>query len=458
MRRLVLLSAVAFVGCPQTINVVSAPDGSFQASRDGGSTSTPQDGGSGPSDGGRGSDAGETDAGVPFTVTPSDDDLRVNVRESVQVDFTVSPPGTATTFSFCRDVATERAPNRPALVPAEYEHTLTIDAATGRVDFEVTVVPPWFFATTFSIAVCADGPDGTVETTVRVLVRGNVLVSSGYQGIFAFASDGLPARGVGRLYPEGNFIDDTVGAARGMRLMSDGTLVVFDAATGGSGMRLLRYEVTAAENRTQVFDTGMAEAIYYDSRSVYSIAELPNGQIAITDSHQSGISRPRALLWDSDGTFDREIVGMDVNDAWLAVGGINDGQLLVAREANINNRLINVDMQTGAELGNFTDNVGRNLFAIEVMDDGALYVVGDWRAYRVTAAGATMPIANLPNLGSRDWVAAARYDDGRVLIATNRQSETEAIAIVRGTNFEGWVRRAGNAAGLLQPSGIVYLE
>ena len=484
----ICLLAVFVAGCPRAIDVADRPNGSGPSTSRDASAGTD---GSGPAadggDAGRGGDTGsrtdigssQVDAGLPdsggmpgcgaapYCFTLAAEPQTVRVREAATLTPQVTNPGNVTlAYSLCApEPSASRRPMRPALVLSEIEHQLGVDAASGMVSFQVDTVPPWFFATRFGIELCAKGPDPqdpTVRASAEVEVMGNVLVSAAYQGIFAFSSDGVTARGVGDAYPDGTFIDASLQRATGLRLAQDGTLLVHD--DGARPSRILRYVLTGPDQLDAAFAHEAAQLngvdpLYYDNVAIFTIAELPGGGFAMADSHNSGMHHPRIMVWNADGSFRRQILGGTSSDEWYSVGALTQGEFLVGLQVNIRGQVVRVEAATGLYLEPpFSSDFRRTVHVIEPMPDGHVYVAGEWFAARLNDRGGNVPIAGLPDVNRRDWRAITRFGAERVLIANDHQGDTANVAIVRGTQFEAWFRRAGNSAGLIVPYGLVYLD
>lgn len=472
--------AVAFafapllIACPQT--VVVYPDGAVPTDAGPGGDAAPTtDAGSvdpdgGATDTGQRADAGppadggaDPCQGLPYCLTVSPTSARVNVRESVTLETALdNPQGLQLRVDRCQDPpAWRRGPDRPPLVYGEIGYELAT-SATNADDFTFSVneVPPWFFATTFDIALCvyegsAEVPALRISTEVHV--RGNVLISAQYQGVFAVASDGRPAAGIGGRIPDGMLLDDTITSAGALRLASDGTLLVLDANARPS--RIARYGLDGQDVRLQTFEyteqqLGVPE-IYYDNVAIFTLAELPDGGIALANTHNSGTSTPRVMIWNSDGTFRRQILGGAVNDEWRSVAA-RGNELLIGRSYNIAGDVIRLDLGTGAPVEPpFAPDVNRWIYALEPLPDGRVAVGAERLAMVASDGGGAISINDIP--GGGDYRAITGFDD-MLLFANEHQGDSENVAVVDGRNFVRWLRVPGSGGPVIVPYGLAYLE
>ena len=467
MRRLAL-ALLLTTGCPQTVQVLDGGAGG-----DGGA----EDGGAGPADGGAedggAADGGAADGGaspcaaLPFCLTLTPDRGRVNVGERVTVSATlVNPEARSLRMQLCEpEPRAERRPERPELQYSEIEHRVSVDGATGALEFEVQTVPPWFYATTFHVDVCvfeAQDADPALRVPVPIHVRGNVLFSAEYQGVFAVDSSGRPAAGIQGQYARGLVIDQTVSRATALRIARDGTLLVLDDAANPA--RIHRFMLDGADHRLSTVahlaaDLGGAAPIAYDNVAIHDLAELPDGAIAMADSHLSGTPNPRILVWNPDGTFRREVRGPNVQHSWQAVAAAAEGEWLVGMQDNLRNQVLRVDPATGLELPGapFSDDLNKTIWAIELMPDGRALVVGDRLVTWLSRQGGAQAVTDIPGMASRDWRAATAFD-GRAVVANDHQGDSENLALIRDGHFEGWLRTPGAGGPIIVPYGVAYLE
>lgn len=461
------LAALLF-GCPQTLVVYPDAGAPTDASsRD--DAGFAEDAGFAPDGGSTDDDAGSTDAGVEdpcedeaYCLTVSPVTARVNVREAVTIEATIdNPSGAPLRAALCGEPPrSRRAANRPALVLGQLSYTLEPTANATTFTFRVDEVPPWFFATTFEVDVCLyEEVTERQRATVEVHVRGNVLISAQYQGVFAVASDGRPARGKNGAYPDAVLLDDTITSASALRLTRAGELLVFDP--NASPSRIARYALDGQDVRLQTFDYTEAQLgvpeIYYDNVAIFTIAELDDGGFALADTHNSGTATPRVMIWNADGTFRRQLLGGAASDEWRSVA-FADGELLIGRSYNIAGDVIRLDPVTGVTLEPpFAADVNRWIFALEPLPDGRVAVGAERLAMVASPGGGAVSVNDIPSGGSAEFRAITRFDD-KLLFATGHQGDSENVAMVDGRNFAGWFRVAGSGGPVIVPYGLAYLE
>lgn len=471
MRRACSLFVLVLWGCPQSIVVY--PDAGVEA--DGGSSGAdaaerdssaeaPTD--AGPLDAGAGDGGADPCEGEPYCLTVEVEPPRVNVREAATIRALVENPGGADLSVRPCDAGPPRAiraPNRPALSFDEIEHRLEGPGASDALSFTVDTVPPWFVATTFEIDVCLFEAGASVQRrTASVHVRGNVLFSAGYQGVFAVASDGRPAAGVANAYPQGLLLDDTITYAGALRVAADGSLLVLDPEARPA--RIARYALDGVDVRLGTFEHQMEQLapvapISYDNVAKYTIAQLPDGTVALADTHNSGTPDPRVLMWNPDGTFLREIRGSEPQHLWHSVAARSERELAVGMGYNIRGQVVRIDPQTGLELSGppLTEDLRRYVFGLEPLPDGRLLLAGERIVMIVGDGGAAVSVSDIPNVDGRDWRAVTRFDD-RLLVASDHQNDSGNIAVIEGRSFERWLRPEGSGGPVVVPLGLAYLE
>ncbi|MCA9551529.1 MAG: hypothetical protein KC933_15945 [Myxococcales bacterium] len=414
-------------------------------------------------------DGGQQDAGIeacpgsPFclTLTPSKD--RVNVGEEAQVTARLSnPEGRPLRITLCDiEPRTERVPGRPALVLSDITYSLVLDDVTGDLKFQVNDVPPFFLATTFHLDVCVtDVGDGgqELQVTVPIHVRGNIVFSAEYNGVFAVDSGGRPATGVSNTYPRGLLLDQTVTRPTGLRMSSDGTLLVYD---DDNPARIHRVALDGIEHRLGTFqhlaaDLGAAGTIYYDNLGVYQLWELSDGAVAIADTHTSNTPNPRIMVWNADGTFRRQVLNGDSNQHWYAMAATSEDEWLVAMRDGLEGRVVRVDPNTGiTQDPPFTDDYSRRLWAVEPWTDGRVVVAGENLITLITNSNGVRLVTDLPSI-SATWVAATSFD-GKLVVANQHQGEDQNLALIsEGGRFERWLRIGSGP--VVAPYGVAYLR
>lgn len=474
MRGYLPLLLTVCLGCPQTVVVIGDDAGPDGGAADQGLTSndaeaadaTDTDDDAGIGDGETSLDAGPgacADPDLCLQLTP--EPARVNLRELATVRAQLdNPEGRIVRVEFCEPTPrTTRLPGRPALVLDEIEYELRLDDTTGAFTFQVLTVPPWFMATDFNFEVCVYADQQTTPSQrvpVLVHVRGNVVFSAQYQGVFAVGSDGRPAEGKDGAYPSGTLLYDTIGRATALHMASDGTLLVLDE--DASPPRIARYELTAQDYKVATFahlakDLNGAEPLYYDNIAIHSLSEMPNGVVLMADTHNSGTENPRVMMWNPDGTFRRQVRGPEIYDLWHAVAARSNDELLVARTLNIQGAVLRLDPQTADALpgGPLTDDLRKIVWDILPLKDGRIALAGERLAMFVTSAGGAMTVNNLPSGTSQNWRAVAQFDD-TLLFANEHQGANENIAVVSGTRFVRWLRSASGPVTV--PYGLAYLE
>jgi len=461
------------LGCPQTVVVIGGdaePDsglsdaGPNRDAEPSDATDYDRDGGT-PVDSGETTDAGSGCAADDICLQLTPEPARANVRELVTVRAQLdNPQSRVLRMASCEPTPrTTRRAGRPTLIFEEIDYELILDATTGAFTFEVLAVPPWFIATDFKFEVCVYVDQETVPTVrvpVSVHVRGNVVFSAQYQGVFAVASDGRPAQGRNTAYPDGTLLDDTIGRATALHMASDGTLLVLDE--DATPPRIARYALTAQDYKVATFahlakDLNGAEPLYYDNIAIHSLSEMPNGVVLMADTHSSGTENPRVMMWNPDGSFRREVRGPEIYDLWHAVAARSNDELLVARTLNIQGEVLRLDPQTADALpgGPLTDDLRKIVWDILPLADGRVALAGERLAMFVTSAGGAMTVNNLPSGANQNWRAVARFDD-TVLFANEHQGANQNIAVVSGARFERWLRKPSGP--ITVPYGLAYLE
>ena len=438
---------------------------------------SPVDAGTPPTDSGVAHDAGhEADAGflprdsgvgpcqgLPYcllqvTAVPS----VVDAREAAALEpVVVNPSGVALTYRVdVAQVTTQRASGRPELDMRDVTFDFVATPTGGS--FQVTEVWPWFMETTFRLRLYAKGPgagDPEVFADVSVLVRGNVVIANGSGGkVHAVASDGLPATG-GGAHQNGQLISQLVHSPRAMRLLSDGSLLVYD--DGIAPKRLLRFEMSGADIRLQEFDhtdAMGASIIRTGAEMVYGLTELPDGRIVLPEykwAGPSGQPKSRILVWNADGTFDRRISAPTPAERWLGVEvGPGSTVLLVDRDGQ---QVTEYDTTTWTPTGTFVGNLTGDPVTIRAADGGDYYIGGYGFVLQVTPGGGQAAVSGLAPSTSMSYRAIVPYEGGRVLAAKATQVSSGNVALIEGRRFSRWFR-AENAGPPLNPYGIEYLR
>jgi hypothetical protein len=390
---------------------------------------------------------------------------RVDVREVVTLTPTVdNPGGQALTFSASpAELVGARRPGRPAVVLSELGIQLDVDAATGVTTFRITEVPPWFMATTFRVRVRAEaagGPSAYAEAEVHV--RGNTVYSGTYSDrarVYAVASDGRPARATGPGLTSGELITQLARAPAALLLSRDGSLLVHDSGGPSSPPRLLRFELTGHDQQLARFAEQDAQGqvlLDRDPTYPYSLAELPDGRVALVDYDFSRSPKSRVLLYAADGGHSATFVAPEPLAIWTGIGVGPGGELLVTR-LDGGGRVERLDPATGVALGVLVDGLPSSARAVLGRPDGSVYVSGD--GYVVRTAGAQRSLVGvLPGSTSAPWRILAPGSDGHVLAANDELSDSAAPVVVDGRTVIGPLRRpgAGNISTTLR--GMAYLE
>lgn len=390
---------------------------------------------------------------------------RANVREAVTLTPTVdNPEGLALTFSASpAELVGLRRPGRPAVVLAELGIQLDVDPATGVTTFRITEVPPWFVATTFRVrvrAAAAGGASAYAEADVHI--RGNTVYSGTYSDtarVYAVASDGRPARATGPGLMAGELITQLARSPAALLLSRDGSLVVHDSGGTGSPPRLLRFELTGHDQQLARFAEQDAQGqalLDRDPTYPYSLAELPDGRVALVDYDFSRTSKSRVIVWAADGRHLATFPSPDPMAIWTGIGVAASGELLLTR-LDGGGRVERLDPTTGVHGGVLIDGLPSSARAVLGRADGSLYVAGD--GYVIRAQGAQRSLVGvLPGVTTAPWRILAPGPDGLVLAAHDERSDSAAPIVVDGRTVRGPVRRpsAGNVVTTLR--GLAYLD
>ena len=290
-------------------------------------------------------------------------------------------------------------------------------------------------------------PDGT-----------RIAFSAEYNGVFAVDSGGRPATGVSNTYPRGLLLDQTVTRPTGLRMSSDGTLLVYD---DDNPARIHRVALDGIEHRLGTFqhlaaDLGAAGTIYYDNLGVYQLWELSDGAVAIADTHTSNTPNPRIMVWNADGTFRRQVLKGDSNQHWYAMAATSEDEWLVAMRDGLEGRVVRVDPNTGiTQDPPFTDDYSRRLWAVEPWTDGRVVVAGENLITLITDSAGVRLVTDLPST-SATWIAATSFD-GKLVVANQHQGEDQNLALIsEGGRFERWLRIGSGP--VVAPYGVAYLR
>lgn len=458
----VLTLALALVGCRQ--EVVASACGDAHAETDAMADASPGDAGSTDA---QGMDAGASDAAAedampscePFcllsvTVSAPVADVKEAVTLTPVLDAIGSGPWEISAPSW----RAERAPGRPAVVPAEL--TVSVSASATQVTFVVQEVPPWFFETTFIVTVrvrdAASGFTDSLEAAVKI--RGNVLLSGGVDGkVYAVASDGRPAAGVGGRLADGALLDQLVETPRAMQLLADGTLLVHDEAARPP--RIGRFELTGKDvsvGELQYRDGQGMSVFHNEQNAAYGLALLPDGRAIYPEYHFAGASnepKSRLMVWRADGTFERSVWAPSSTEQWRGATTAPDGKVLVAdRGLDVVTRY---DPTTWLPDGTVVDMLPDAAYAVEATER-ALYVTGYQFIWEVGWAAGRAAIADLPG-SSSTWRGITAYEGGRLLAIRDTQDAATNVVLIEGRRFVRYFRVA-NAGPVISPSAIEYLR
>lgn len=465
-RALLFLFSIALAGCGQEIVVVQCDghvaDDVDGGARDGGRIDDELDGGvvdGGERDGGE-RDGGERDGGAdacgaaPYCITalvPSAG--RVPVRTPVTFTAEIDNPGGAA-LAFTVDeaaiVATRRA-GVPPLVPSDIAWSLTVDAS-GVATFQVSEVPTWYAATTFTIRVEATAPGGpVVAATADVVVDGNVVFAD-LGAVFAVASDGLPARSVN--FTQGRFLegDSFVRTPTDVLMLRDGSLLVQDRGTDPQSLK--RFELSGENVLLGSFETDEAGTPFLDTENGLGMAQLDDGRIVVIDERIGRTPTTRFVVYREDGIYERAIVPTTPSERYDGIAAGPNGSFLVG--ATLGRRIVQYAPDSGTAIGDFaTEVVG--ISALTRAQDGSYYVGSSGTIVRLSATGARMMINGLPDDGSTDWEFLAPFGSGRVLASRRVTSAYLNVTAIEGVQSLGWFRQE-NANPVRSTYGIAYLE
>lgn len=390
---------------------------------------------------------------------------RVNVREAVMLTPTVdNPDGLALTFSASpAELVGVRRPGRPAVVLSELGVQLDVDSATGVTTFRITEVPPWFMATTFRIRVRAAagaGPSAYAEAEVHV--RGNTAYSGTYSDrarVYAVASDGRPARATGAGLTSGELITQLARAPAALLLSRDGSLLVHDSGGPSSPPRILRFELTGHDQQLARFaeQDGQGQVLLdRDPTYPYSLAELPDGRVAVADYEFSRTNKSRVLVYAADGSHVATFPSPEPMATWTGIGAAPSGEILVTR-LDGGGRVERLDPGTGAVLGVLVDGLPSSARAVLGRPDGSVYVSGDGFVVRTMGAQRSL-VGVLPGSTTAPWRVLAAGSDGYVWAAHDELSDSAAPIVVDGRTVRGTLRRPGAGNVSTTVRGMAYLE
>ena len=395
--------------------------------------------------------------------TPSTD--WATVREPVTIHPDVQQVG-AVTLTYRVDAAeitATRPADRPAAVMAEIDLDLAVDPQTGEATLRVISVPPWFFETTLHVPLHVRGGgagDPELTAVAEVVVGGNTLISIGLEGVFAIDSGGHPAT-MGGTYPLGRIITDLVGSTRGLLLLADGTLLVYDS--GPTPHRLRNFRLTGPDVLVKDYQhtTPMGDPVIVgDPTTVHMMVQLGSGKVIMSEHHTAGVTvDPHSwlLAWNADGTFDRRVVAGGATEVWRGVGVAPDGDLLVAdREAREVTRHDPITLLPRGGLP-FIDSLPGGVYGVLAASDGAVYVSGERFVVGIDRDGVRASVAGLP-AAAQFWRALSTFGKGRVLAASNEQSDDGNIAIIDGQRYIGPLRPSDVAGKTGSIRGIAHLQ
>ena len=455
-------------GCRQQLVVYECDDGGHAATdggaaaadaelADAGDAGTPDSGAedSGPIDAG----APDSGACVPFCLTSVQASHAVaNVREVVTLTPVVdAAAGVAWSAAVVVDqIQGLRAPGRPALGISDAPIDVTSTGAT--LTFRVLDVAPWVLETRFVVPVTVrDTASGFSATqTVEILVRGNVVLSTGTDGrVVAVASDGRPASLMGQ-YPDGVLLDLLVSTPRGLRMLDDGTLLVYDE--GATPPRISRFELTGK-------DVGLPELQYQDQgvslftneqNPAFGFAALPDGRLVYPEYHFSGPSgepKSRLMFWNADRTFDRSVWAPGPMEEWRSSAPTPDGKVIVVdRGPDVISRF---DPATGLADGTFVDQLPGTPYSVHATARAA-YVTGYEYILEVPWGGGRAAISGLPG-SSTIWRGITAIEGGRLLAIRDSQTSSGNVAIIEDRQFVAFFRAQG-VGPVISPWGIEYLK
>lgn len=440
------------------------PDASADAGTDGGGT--PDSG----ADAGPGEDGGPTDTGPVDTGTGDAGstcdplcfygvtaDLAVaDVRQPVTLTVDVeSSTGGAWTISVDPTLMeAERAENRPAL---DFADVVLETVPSGQtVTFRVVDVAPWFFETTFRVPVTVTDTTTQLPYTrvAEVKIRGNVLLSD--NNVYAVASDGQPATLMGQ-YPQGILLEQLVSTPRAIHLAPDGHLLVYDE--GASPVRIKRFELTGKDvlaGNLQYLDANNASIFTTEQNVTNGFAVLPDGRVVYPEYHFSGVSgapKSRLMLWNADGTYDREVWAPTAVEEWRSATAAPNGKLLVLdRGPDVISRF---DANTLFADGTFVDQLPGTPYSVFATQDAA-YIAGYAYMMQATWSGGQAAITGLPGTASF-WRGIAQYEGGRLLAIRDTQTDSGNLALIENRQFVRFFR-VDNAGPIIAPYGVEYLR
>ena len=462
---LLLLAASA---CRQQVVVYECVDASHADAADAGST-TMDSGGldaepmdSGPADVGPGDSGQPIDSGAcdPFCFTGVDVSASVvDVGEFATLTPIVNAAnGVQWTVRLdLSEVVAERPVGRPVFATGDAE-VLLETTGSSAAQFRVFNVAPWFFETRFIITVHVREVGRAVEQsqTVEVVVRGNVLMSTGAEGrIYAMGSDGLPATG-GGVYANGTLISQFVQAPRSMVLSRDGSLLVHDESMNLP--RIKRFTLTGADVLADELEytDGSQNSLFRFGSTTYAMAELPDGSVVFPEyafSGPSGAPKSRLMVWDANGSFVREVWAPSPEEDWRTAATAPNGHLVVVdREGRSATRY---DPSTWQPAGLILDQLSGTPYGLHGTDD-ALYIGGSNYLLEASwAGGGRAAVSGLPG-SSFIWRGMTGYEGGRLLCARDSQTDDTNIALIEDRQFVRWFRKPGGP--VTTPFSLVYLH
>jgi len=345
-----------------------------------------------------------------------------------------------------------RATGRPALVWAEIDTALRVDADTGEASFRLDAVPPWFVETIVTITVVAEGAHGAVAARVDLRLLGNTVFSTGHwASINAVGSDGRPATGVNGDHPSGLLAARDLGDVCGVALRRDGTLVAYDEPFG-EPPRLVSITldgVDRAPASLATLDRGGQPLLSSDNQACTSIVALPDGRVAAADVVTNRTPRSRVVIWTADGELDRIVDATDPAAEWTGLAASNGSLFVVDRT---NQTLASIEpgpaVRRHASFGE-----GRALLAD---NDGAFLMAGGRHLSRFGDA-APIEVTDAP-VPAPSWRALAAGPEGSAMAITTDEASAGNMYRIENDRVVGPVRPEQVGGVHTEIFGAAYLE